>query len=284
MLLFSRPAVSNSLWLHGQQHAWHPCSPPSPEVCPSSCSLHQWCHPVISFSDALYSFCPQSFPASGTSMSHLCTSDDQITRAAASASVLPDGLFSIQSWISVNIQRWSPLRLTGLISLLSRGLSGVFSSTTIRSHQFSGVLPSLQSSCHVTTWKTIALTIQTFVGRVMSLLFNTLSRFVIAFLSRSNCLLISWLQSLSAVILEPKKRKSVTTSTFSPSICYAVIGPDAMILVFSTFRLKSALSLCSFTLIKRLFSSSLLSAIRVVSFTYLRLLMFLPPIYLNSSS
>ena len=134
------------------------------------------------------------------------------------------------------------------------------------------------SQPYVATGKTRALTIRTFVGRVMSLLFTTLSRFVIAFLSRSNCLLISRMQSLSAVILEPKKRKSVTTSTFSPCICYAVIGPDAKILVFSTFSLKPAVSLSSFTLIKRLLSSSLLSAIKEVSSAYLRLLMFLSPI------
>ena len=82
------------------------------------------------------------------------------------------------------------------------------------------------------TGKTIALTIQTFVGKVMSLLFNTVSSFVIAFLPRSKCLLISWLQSLSAVILEPKKIKSVIASTSSPSFCHEVMGPDAMILVF----------------------------------------------------
>ena len=80
------------------------------------------------------------------------------------------------------------------------------------------------SQPYMTTGKTIALTKQTFVGKVMSLLFNMLSRLVIAFLSRSKCLLISWLQSLSAVILEPKKRKSVTASTFSPSICHEVMG------------------------------------------------------------
>ena len=79
----------------------------------------------------------------------------------------------------------------------------------------------------MTTGKTIALTRWTFVGKVMSLLFNVLSRFVIAFLSRSKCLLISWLQSPSAVILEPKKRKSATVSNVSPSICHEVIGPDA---------------------------------------------------------
>ena len=82
------------------------------------------------------------------------------------------------------------------------------------------------------TGKSIALTIQTFVDKIISLLYNMLSRFVIAFLSKSKCPLISWLQSLSTVILEPKKRKSVTVSTFSPSICYGVMGPDAMVLVF----------------------------------------------------
>ena len=82
------------------------------------------------------------------------------------------------------------------------------------------------------TGKTTALTIQTFVGKVMSLLFNTLSTFVIVFLPRSKHLLISWLQSLSAVILEPKKMKSVTVSIFFPSICHEVMGLNAMILVF----------------------------------------------------
>ena len=81
----------------------------------------------------------------------------------------------------------------------------------------------------MTTGKTIAMTIWTFVGKVMSLLFNMLSRFIIAFLPRSKHLLISWLQSLSAVILEPKKRKSAPVSTFSPSVCYEVKGLDAMI-------------------------------------------------------
>ena len=115
----------------------------------------------------------------------------------------------------------------------------------------------------------------------MSLLFNTLSKFVTAFLPRSKRLLISWLQSPSAVILEPKKRKSVTTSTFYPSICQEVMGLDAMILscccccCFLIFSFKPTLSLSSFTLIKRLFSSSLLSTIRVVSSAHVTLLMFL---------
>ena len=118
------------------------CPSPPPEVCPSSCSLHRWCHLAISSSDTLFSFCLQSFPASGTfPMSHRFTSDDQNTGSSALASVLP-----------VNIQSWSPLRLTGLISLLSKGLSGIFSSTEVQRHQFFGVLPSLGSSSHNCVW------------------------------------------------------------------------------------------------------------------------------------
>ena len=113
----------------------------------------------------------------------------------------------------------------------------------------------------MTIGKTIALTRRTFVGKVMSLIFSTLCRFVIAFLPRSKCLLISWLQSPSAVILEPKKIKSVTASTFSPSICHEVMEPDAMILAFFMLSFKPAFSLSSLTLIKGLFSFSSLSAI-----------------------
>ena len=118
---------------------------------------------------------------------------------------------------------------------------------------------------YMTPGKTIALTRCNFVGKVMSLLFNMLSRLVIVFLPRSKCLLISWLQSPSAVILEPKKIKSVTVSIVSPSICHGVIGPDAMILVFWMLSFKPAFLLSSFTFIKRLFSSSSLSTIWVVS-------------------
>ena len=100
---------------------------------------------------------------------------------------------------------------------------------------------------YMTTGKSIALTIQTFVGKVMSLLFSMLSRLDITFLPISKCLLISWLQSPSAVILEPKKIKSVTVSTFSPSACHGVMRPDAMILVFQMLSFKPAFSLSSFT-------------------------------------
>ena len=118
------------------------CPSPPPEVCPSSCPLHWWCHPAISSSDALFSFFPQSFPASGTfPMSQLFASDDQNTGVSASASVLP-----------VNTQGWFPLRMTGLISLLSKRLSGVFSSTTVRGCKFFSAPPSLQSSSHNHMW------------------------------------------------------------------------------------------------------------------------------------
>ena len=127
----------------------------------------------------------------------------------------------------------------------------------------------------MTTGKTIALTRQTFLGKVMSLLFNMLSRLIIAFLPRSKRLLISWLQSQSAVILEPKKIKSVMVFIVPPSICHEVVGPHAMIFVFWMLSLKPTFSLSSFTFIKRLLCSSPLSAIRVVSPAYLKLLIFL---------
>ena len=128
------------------------------------------------------------------------------------------------------------------------------------------------------TGKTIALTRWTFVGKVVSLLFNMLSRLVIASLTRSKRLLISWLQSPSAVILEPKKIKSNTVSTVSSSIWHEMMGPDAVIFVSWMLNFKPAFSFCSLTFIKRLFSSSSVSALRVVSSAYLRLLIFLPAI------
>ena len=131
---------------------------------------------------------------------------------------------------------------------------------------------------YMTTGKNIGLTRRAFIGKVMSLLFNMLSRLVIAFLPRSKRLFISWLQSPSTVILEPQKIKSVTVSTVSPSIYHEMMGLDAMILVFWMLSFKPTFSFSSFTFIKRLFSSSSLSAIRVVSSAYLRLLIFHPAI------
>ena len=128
------------------------------------------------------------------------------------------------------------------------------------------------------TGKTIALTMQTFVGKVISLLFDILSRFVIALLPRSEHLLISWLQSSSTVNLEPKKMKFVIVSIVSPFISHEVMGPDAMDLSFLSVEFEASFFTLSFTFIQRLCSFSLLSAIMVVSSAYLRLLIFLPAI------
>ena len=154
----SRP----TLWdPHGLQHTRLPCHSPSPRVCSNSCSLSQWCHPTISVIP--FSSCLQSFPASESFlMKLLFSSGSQSIGASVSASVP-----------QMNIQDWFPSVLTGLISLLSEGLSGVFSNTTIQKHQFFGTQPSLWSN----SGKPIALTIWTFVGKVMSLLFNILSYF-----------------------------------------------------------------------------------------------------------
>ena len=132
----------------------------------------------------------------------------------------------------MNIKDWFLLGLTSLTSLKSKGLSRVLSNNTVRKH--SPLFMVQLSHPYMTIEKTIAWTIQTFVGKVMPLLFNTLSRFVIAFLSRSKHLLISWLQSLSTVILESKKINPVTVS---PSLCHEVMGPDVMIFLLERWIL-----------------------------------------------
>ena len=146
------------------RYARLPCPSLSPWVCSNSCPRSQWCHPTISFSVTHFSSCFQSFPASGSfPTSQFFASGGQSIGASASASVLP-----------MNIQGWFPLGLTGLISLLSKGLSRVFSSTTVQKHQFFSTQPSLWTSSHIRTWllkKTTALTIRNFVSKVMSLLF-----------------------------------------------------------------------------------------------------------------
>ena len=128
---------------------------------------------------------------------------------------------------------------------------------------------------YMTAGKTVALTRWTFADKEMSLLFNMLSGLVIILFPRSKSLLISWLQSPTAVILKPKKINFVTVSIVSPSIYHEVMEPDTVIFIFWMLNFKPAFSFSSFTLIKRLFSSSLLPTIRVVSSAYLRLLIFL---------
>ena len=254
-----------TLWSHGLQHAWFPCLSLSPGTCSNSRPLSQWCYPTISSSIAPFSSCFLFPSLRGFPIIWFFASGGQSIGASASASVLP-----------MNIQSRCPLRLTALTSWLSKRLSRVFSITSKGSIFQHSMLFIVQiSHPNMTTRKTTALTRWTFVNKMMSLFFNMLSIFVIAFFPRSKCLLISWLQSQSAVILEPKKIKSLIVSIVTPSICHEVMGPDAMILVFWMLSFKPTFSLSSFTFIKRLFRSFSFSAKRVVSFAFLRLLIFL---------
>ena len=170
------------------QHARPPCPSPTPRVYSNSCPLSLWCNPTLSSSVIPSSSHLQSFPASGSfQMSQFFTSDGQSIGVSASASVLP-----------MNIEDWFPLEWTGWISLQSKGLSTVFSSPTpqFKSINSSALLAFFivqLSHPDMTTGKTIALTRWIFVGKIMSLLFNMLSKFVITFLPRSKHLLISWL-------------------------------------------------------------------------------------------
>ena len=186
--------MSNSFWPHELQHTRPPCPSPTLRACSNSCPTSQWWHPTISSSVVPFSSCLQSFSASGSfPMSQFFTSGGQSIGASASASVP-----------SMNIQDWFPLGLTGLI-LQSKELSRAFFNTTVQKHQCSAFFIVQLSHSYMTTGETIALTRWTFVTKVMPLLFNMLSRLAIAFFPRSNHLLISWLQSLSAVIWSPRE-------------------------------------------------------------------------------
>ena len=139
---FSCSVMSNSLRHHESQHARPPCPSPTPWVYSNSCPLSQWCHPAISSSIGPFSSCPQSLPASGSfPMSQLFAWGGQSIGASASASVLP-----------MNTQDWSPLGWTGWIPLQSKGLSRVFSNTTVKKHQFFSTQLSSQSNSHIHIW------------------------------------------------------------------------------------------------------------------------------------
>ena len=139
---FSCTVVSDSLRPHELQHARPPCPSPTPGVHPNSCPSSRWCHPAISSSVVPFSSCPQSLPASQSfPMSQLFAWGGQSTEVSALASVLPK-----------NTQDWSPLEWTGWISLQSKGLSRVFSNTTLQKHQFFGAQLSSPSNSHIHTW------------------------------------------------------------------------------------------------------------------------------------
>ena len=195
---FSRSIVSDSLRWHEPQYARHPCPSPTPGVHLNPCPLCWWCRPTISSSVVPFSSCPQSFPASGSfQMSQLSASGGQSIGVSASTLVPPmnSGLISFRiDWLHL-------LAVQGTL----RSLLQHHSSKASFFHCSAFFMVQL-SHAFMTTGKTIALTIWTFVGKVMSLLFNTLSKFVIAILPRSKCVLISWLHTISSSFGDNKKR------------------------------------------------------------------------------
>ena len=139
---FSRSVVSDSLWPHESQHARPPCPSPTPGVHSNSCPSSQWCHPAISSSVIPFSSCPQALPASGSfPMNQLFAWGGQSI-----------GVSALASFLSKKSQDWSPLEWTGCISLQCKGLSRVFSNTTVQKHQFFGAQLSSQSNSHIHTW------------------------------------------------------------------------------------------------------------------------------------
>ena len=230
--------MSKSLWPHELQSPRFPCPSLSLGVCSNSRPWSRWCHPTIS----------SSFPSPPT----FNLSQDQ-------------GLFKwvgsshqVAKVLEFQLQHQSFHEHPGLVSFRMDWLDLLAVQGTLKSllqHHSSkaSIIWHLAfftvqlSHPYMTTGKTIDLTRRTFVGKIISLLFNMLSKLVITFLPRSKRLLISWLQSPSAVILEPKKTKSDTVSTVSPSISHEVMGPDAMIFIFWMLSSKPTFSLSSFS-------------------------------------
>ena len=239
--------MSDSLWPHGLQHARPPCPSPTPGAYSNSCPLSQWRHPAISSSFIPFSSCLQSFPASGPlprSVLHIRWPKYWNFNFSISPSNEYSGLISFRmDWFDLLAVQGTLLQHhSSKASILWHGL------TLTSIHDY---------------WKNHSFDYKHLCWQSNVSLFNILSRLVIVFLPRIKHLLISWLQSLSSVILESKKMKSVTLSIVSPSICHEVMGLDTMILAFCMLSFKPALSLSSFTFIKMFFSSSLLSAIRL---------------------
>ena len=200
---FSRSVMSNSLWPRELQHARPPCPSPTPRVYPNSCPSSQWCHPAISSSVIPFSSCPQSFPASGSSKQSLLWIRWP-KYWSFSFSIRPSNEYS--GLISFRMDWLDLLAAQGTLKSLLQHHSSK-ASILLRSAFFIVRL----SHPYVTTGKTIAWIRQTFVDKTMSLLFTMLSRLFITFLPRSKHLLISWLQSPSAVILEPRKMSGIVT-------------------------------------------------------------------------
>ena len=217
---FSCSVVSDSLWCHEKQHTRLPCPSRTPGVYPNSCPLSRWCHLTVSSSHLL--LLPSIFPNIRVFSSESALHIRWLNYWSFSFNISPSNEYSGLS--SLRMDWLDLLAVQGTLkSLLQHHTSKA--SILLCSAFFIVQL----SHPYMTTAKTTALTRRTFIDKVMSLLFNMLSSLVITFLPRSKHLLISWLHSPSAVILESKKIKS---ATISPFICHEVMGPNAMILVF----------------------------------------------------
>ena len=268
MLLCSCEVMSDSLWPHGLQHASLACPSISPGVCSNSCPLSWWCHPSISSSVAPFASCPQSFPASQLiPVNELALCIRWPKYWSFNFSLSPSNEYS--GLTSFKIDWCDLLAVQGTLkSLLQHHDSKAL-------FLWCSTFFMVQlSHPYLTTGKTIALTIWTFVIKVTLLLFNMLSWFVISFLPGSK-----HFNFMAAVTIcndfGAQEKKLCHCFNFPPSICHKVMRSDAMILVFWMLNFKPAFSLSSITLIKRLFSSSSISAIRLVSSASLRLLVFL---------
>ena len=260
--------MSNSLRPHGPYHARLICPSPMPGTYSNSCPSSRWCHPTISTFSSLL----QSLPDSGfiffsfSSESVLCIRWSMYW--SFSFSISPSNEYS--ELISFRMDWLDFLEVRGTLKSL---LQNHNSKASIL--RWSAFFMVQLSHPHMTTGKTIPLSRWILAGKVMSLLFNRWSNLVLVFLPRSKSLLISWLQSSYAMILEPEKIRSATISNFSPSIYHEVMRPVTMVLVFWMLSFKAAFSFSSFTSLKRLFSSSSFSAVRVLSPVRLRYLIFL---------
>ena len=223
---FSLSVISDSLQPQGLQHARLPYLSPAPGACSNSCPLSRWCHPTIS-SPVIPFSCLQSLLALGSfPVSQFFAWVSSLPKYwSFSFSIRPSSEYS--GLISFRIDWFDLLAVQGTLKSLLQHHSSKASIL-----QCSAFFMVQLSYLYTTTGKTIALTRWIFTDKAMSLLFNVLSRFVITFLPRSKCLLISWLQSSFAVILKPKKIKSVTVSIVFQSICHEVMGPGVIILVF----------------------------------------------------
>ena len=217
-LLFSHSVMSDCLLPYGLQYAKLPCASPPPGACSNSCPLSWWCHPTI--------------PSSVTPSRALNLSQDQVFSNELVFHIRWPKYWHFNFSISPS-KEYSELisfRINWFYLLAAQGtLKSLLQYHNLKaSVLWCSVFMVQLSHLYTTMGKTIALTVWNFVGKVMSLLFNMLSRFVIAFLPRSQRLWISRLQPLSAVILEPKKIKPVTVSIFYPFTCHEVMRPDAM--------------------------------------------------------